>query len=159
MFPKNKKIKNMKKCLVNGLESGGTYQLRTTEFKPVADFKIVIAEFEKMYDFFDEIQPLFNIDERAESIVLTANTFMFNFENEDIDIDEEEIWGNDCEGLKNYLKSNNISELTSEILCEMTEYEEFSVRTLVKKIAQTGQIINVELTDLTNGNSEFNITT
>ncbi len=112
-----------------------------------------------MYDFFDEIQPLFNIDERAESIVLTANTFIFNFENEDIDIDDEEIWGNDCEGLKNYLKSNNISELTSEILCEMTEYEEFSVGTLVKKIAKTGQIINVELTDLTHGNSEFNITT
>jgi len=140
----------METCLFNGLEEGGTYQLRTTEFIPIMGFEEVISDFNKLYEGFDSSSVLFNIVE-GEKIKIIADTYTLTFYNEEIDIyNSQEV--------KSELQNNQISDKTIEIILSMVENEDFSVSNIISYLAMDGQLINIQLTDTLYGNSEFEIT-
>ena len=140
----------MEKCLFNGLEEGGTYQLRTTEFITIMGFEEVISDFNKLYEGFDSSSVLFNIVE-GEKIKIIADTYTLTFYNEEIDIyNSQEV--------KSELQNNQISDKTIEIILSMVENEDFSVSNIISYLAMDGQLINIQLTDTLYGNSEFEIT-
>ena len=140
----------METCLFNGLEEGGTYQLRTIEFIPIMGFEEVISDFNKLYEGFDSSSVLFNIVE-GEKIKIIADTYTLTFYNEEIDIyNSQEV--------KSELQNNQISDKTIEIILSMVENEDFSVSNIISYLAMDGQLINIQLTDTLYGNSEFEIT-
>ena len=68
----------MEKCLFNNLEDGGTYQFRSSEFMPVAEYKKMLAEFDKMYESYQNSPSLFSIF-GDDKIVIIADTYELNF--------------------------------------------------------------------------------
>jgi len=63
------------------------------------------------------------------------------------------------EEVKSYLTSNNISDLSVDILCTMIINEDFNLNILVQKIAESGQTIKIQYTNVAYGNTEFEINT
>jgi hypothetical protein len=62
------------------------------------------------------------------------------------------------EEVRTYLKDNDISELSAKILCEMIKNESFTLDVLVQMIAQPGQTITIQNSNIAYGNTEFEIT-
>jgi len=141
----------MKNYLYNGLEDGGIYQLRTSEFDVIDGFETVLSDFDKLYESYQNSATLFNYSGNNK-IVLIAETFTLGFSIEEIDIDN-------YDEIKKYFEDLGISNLTIDILWHMIEMEEYSVTTIVEKIAKPGQKINIQMTDTMYGNSEFDINT
>lgn len=141
----------MNKCLFNGLEEGGVYQLRTSEFEVIVGAETVLSDFDKIYESYQNAFSLFNLNGDTK-IVLIAETYNLRFYADDIDMYKPDE-------VKEYFNNMQLSPLTRDILFHMTEMEEFSVTTIVEKIAKPGQKINIQLTDTLYGNSEFDIFT
>ena len=63
------------------------------------------------------------------------------------------------EEVRTCLRNNDMSELSASIICEMISNESFTLDVLVKMIAQPGQTINIQNSNIAYGNTEFDITT
>ena len=147
----------MEKILYNGLEEGGVYQMRTGEFVPIHNFEQVISDFDNMYESYQNSPTLFTVHGNDE-IKVIADTHKLRLNVEGIDFEYYDNLDKKLEQLKSHLKNNKISDLSSEIICEMIENEDFTVSAIIERIAQPNQIIKIECTDTLYGNGEYNLT-
>jgi hypothetical protein len=150
----------MDKCLFSLDQAESVSLLRTSEFKTVAEFRTVISDFDKMYESYQNSATLFTAI-GAEEIVLIAETSSLNIIIDGI-YDNSEFYDDinmKIEEVKSYLLNNHISELTIDILCAMIINEDFNLNILVEKIAQPGQTLKIQYTNIAYGNTEFEINT
>ena len=150
----------MDKCLFSLDEAESVSFFRASEFKTVTGFINVISDFDKMYESYQNSSALFTVI-GSEEIVLIAETSGLNIIIDGI-YDNSEFYDDitlKIEEVKKYLISNNISELTIDILCTMIINEDFNLNVLVEKIAQSGQTVNIQYTNLAYGNTGFEINT
>ncbi len=150
----------MDKCLFSLDVEESVSLFRASEFKPVSEFRNVISDFDKMYESYQNSSALFTVI-GSEEIVLIAETSGLNFAIDGI-YEKSEFYDDvnlKIEEVKSYLMRNNISELTIDILCTMIINEDFNLNILVEKIAQPGQTIKIQITNITYGNTEFEINT
>lgn len=141
----------IKKILFNGLEDGGIYQFRTSEFEVNEEFEKVLTDFDNLYESYQQSSTLFTFSGK-EKKVLIAETGTLRFDSSEVDI-------YNVDEVKNFIKGMELSDLTIKILLHMIEMEDFSVSVIVEKIAKPGQVINIQLTDTLYGNSEFSLNT
>jgi|688.fasta_scaffold750955_1 hypothetical protein len=150
----------MDKCLFSLDQAESVSLFRASEFKTVAEFRNVISDFDKMYESYQNSSALFTVI-GSEEIVLIAETSGLNIKIEGI-YDNSEFYDDinvKIEEVKTYLIRNQISELTIDILYTMIINEDFNLNILVEKIAQSGQSIKIQYTNIAFGNSEFEINT
>ena len=150
----------MKKYLFSAESDDAISQFRASNFTPVPEFRSVISDFDKMYESYQNSSVLFTVI-GSDEIVLIAEVSQLNFIIEDV-FDSWEVYEDmnaKIEEIKNYLKNNDISEFSFNILCEMIKNESFTLDVLVQMIAQPGQTITIQNTNIAYGNTEFEITT
>lgn len=150
----------MDKCIFSLDEAESVSLFRSSEFKAVADFRNVISDFDKMYHSYQNSSTLFTVI-GSDEIILIAETSGLNIIIDGI-YDNSEFYDDlsaKIEEVKRYLISNNISELTVDILCTMVINEDFNLNILVQKIAESGQTIKIQYTNIAYGNTEFEINT
>lgn len=149
----------MEKCLFSKESDDAISQFRASNFKPVPDFRAVISDFDKMYESYQNLPVLFTVI-GGDEIVLIAEVSELNFIIDGI-FDPREVYGDlntKIEEVRDYLKNNDISELSANIICEMIKNESYSLDVLVQIIAQPGQTINIQNSNIAYGNTEFEIT-
>ena len=150
----------MEKCLFSKESDDAISQFRASNFKPVPNFRAVISDFDKMYESYQNLPVLFTVI-GSDEIVLIAEVSQLNFIIDGI-FDPWEVYGDvfelKIEEVKDYLKNNDISELSVNIICEMIKNESYSLDVLVQMIAQPGQTINIQNSNIAYGNTEFEIT-
>lgn len=149
----------MEKCLFSLESDDAISQFRASNFKPVPDFRAVISDFDKMYKSYQNLPVLFTVI-GGDEIVLIAEVSELNFIIDGI-FDPREVYGDlntKIEEVRDYLKNNDISELSANIICEMIKNESYSLDVLVQIIAQPGQTINIQNSNIAYGNTEFEIT-
>jgi hypothetical protein len=149
----------MEKCLFSKESDDAISQFRASNFKPVPDFKAVISDFDKMYESYQNSPVLFTVI-GTDEIVLIAEVSQLNFLIEGV-FDSWELYEDmnaKIEEVRNYLKNNDISELSANIICEMIKNESFTLDVLVQMIAHPGQTINIQNSNIAYGNTEFEIT-
>ena len=150
----------MEKCLFSKESDDAISQFRASNFKPVPNFRAVISDFDKMYESYQNLPVLFTVI-GSDEIVLIAEVSQLNFIIDGI-FDPWEVYGDvfelKIEEVKDYLKNNDISELSVNIICEMIKNEYYSLDVLVQMIAQPGQTINIQNSNIAYGNTEFEIT-
>jgi hypothetical protein len=149
----------MEKCLFSKESDDAISQFRASNFKPVPDFKAVISDFDKMYESYQNLPVLFTVI-GSDEIVLIAEVSQLNFIIDDV-FDSWELYEDmnaKIEEVRNYLQNNDISELSANIICEMIKNESFTLDVLVQMIAQPGQTIKIQYTNIAYGNTEFEIT-
>jgi hypothetical protein len=149
----------MEKCLFSKESDDAISQFRASNFKPVPDFKAVISDFDKMYESYQNSPVLFTVI-GSDEIVLIAEVSQLNFLIEGV-FDSWELYEDmnaKIEEVRNYLKNNDISELSANIICEMIKNESFTLDVLVQMIAHPGQTINIQNSNIAYGNTEFEIT-
>jgi hypothetical protein len=113
-----------------------------------------------MYHSYQNSSTLFTVI-GSDEIILIAETSGLNIIIDGI-YDNSEFYDDlsaKIEEVKRYLISNNISELTVDILCTMVINEDFNLNILVQKIAESGQTIKIQYTNIAFGNTEFEINT
>lgn len=147
----------MSKILFNGLEEGGVYQMRTSEFIPIQNFKKILLDFDKMYESYQNAPSLFRVN-GSDSIVVIADTHKLNISVDGIDFYDYDVFQENIERLKQHLNQSEISTESTEILVKMIENEDLSVSSIIEHIAQPGQSINIECTDTLYGNGSFMLT-
>ena len=150
----------MKKCLFSAESDDAISQFRASNFKPVPDFTSVISDFDKMYESYQNLPVLFTVIGREE-IVLIAEVSALSLKIEDV-FDSWEVYEDmktKIEEVRTCLRNNDMSELSASIICEMISNESFTLDVLVKMIAQPGQTINIQNSNIAYGNTEFDITT
>jgi hypothetical protein len=150
----------MDKCIfsLDGAESVSYF--RSSEFKTIADYRDVISDFDKMYQSYQNSSKLFTII-GSDEIILIAETSGLNLIIDGV-YDNSEFYDDisaKIEEVKRYLISNNISELSINILCTMIINEDFNLNILVQNIAESGQTIKIQYTNIAYGNTEFEINT
>jgi Leucine-rich repeat (LRR) protein len=136
----------MQKIYYSGMEDGGEYQTRTSEFFPIENYQIFITEFEQIYSGVSD--NLFKIYKSGKKISVIAYDHILH--NEFMD-------DSDDSRLISSLKENGISDIFIDFLKE--KREDFFVSDLIEKIALPDQKIKVQITDTLYGNSEFEINT
>jgi hypothetical protein len=149
----------MEKCLFSKESDDAISQFRASNFKPVPDFKAVISDFDKMYESYQNLPVLFTVI-GSDEIVLIAEVSQLNFIIDGV-FDSWELYEDmnaKIEEVRNYLQNNDISELSANIICEMIKNESFTLDVLVQMIAQPGQTIKIQYTNIAYGNTEFEIT-
>lgn len=149
----------MEKCLFSKESDDAISQFRASNFKPVPDFRAVISDFDKMYESYQNLPVLFTVI-GSDEIVLIAEVSQLNFIIDGV-FDSWELYEDmnaKIEEVRNYLKNNDISELSLNIICEMIKNESYSLDVLVQMIAQPGQTINIQNSNIAYGNTEFEIT-
>jgi hypothetical protein len=149
----------MEKCLFSKESDDAISQFRASNFKPVPDFKVVISDFDKMYESYQNLPVLFTVI-GSDEIVLIAEVSQLNFIIDGV-FDAWEVYedmNTKIEEVRDYLKNNDISELSANIICEMIKNETYSLDVLVQMIAQPGQTINIQNSNIAYGNTEFEIT-
>ena len=150
----------MEKCLFSKESDDAISQFRASNFKPVPNFRAVISDFDKMYESYQNLPVLFTVI-GSDEIVLIAEVSQLNFIIDGV-FDSWEVYGDvfelKIEEVKDYLKNNDISELSVNIICEMIKNESYSLDVLVQMIAQPGQTINIQNSNIAYGNTEFEIT-
>jgi hypothetical protein len=113
-----------------------------------------------MYESYQNSPSLFTVI-GSEELILIAEVSRLNLIIEGV-FESWEMYEDihsKMEELRNHLKKNDVSELSVEIICEMIKNESFTLDVLVRMIAQPGQIINIQYTNITYGNTEFNVVT
>ena len=139
--------------MFNNLEYGGTYQLRTNNFKPIDGYSQILNQFDQLYESYQNAATLFEVIEDNDSINIIADTFQINFNSESID-------SYDVEQIKNLLIENSFSEEVITIIVEQIENQGYvEIASIIEKIALPNQTIHVQYTDTLYGNSEFDIFT
>jgi hypothetical protein len=150
----------MEKCLFSKESDDAISQFRANNFKPVPNFRAVISDFDKMYESYQNLPVLFTVI-GSDEIVLIAEVSQLNFIIDGV-FDPWEVYGDvfelKIEEVKDYLKNNDISELSANIICEMIKNESYSLDVLVQMIAQPGQTITIQNSNIAYGNTEFEIT-
>ncbi len=146
----------MSKILFNGLEEGGVYQMRTSEFKPIQNFNQILLDFDKMYESYQNAPSLFTVH-GDDTINVIADTFTLNVRMDDIDFTDFDKLGENIEKLRQQLNQLQISSESTEIVIKMIENEDLSVTNIIQYIAQPGQSINIECTDTLYGNNNFEL--
>ena len=134
----------MEKFLNSGMEEGGVYQTRSSEFTPIDNYKTILEEVENVYNSISG-SPLFTVHE-GEKITIVAN-----------DCRLSHGFDYDMDAMLTFLKGNGNSEWMINFCSE--KMEEMYVSDIIEKIAQPGQTISIQLTDTLYGNSEFELTT
>lgn len=150
----------MVKCLYSFESDNAISQFRASNFKPVPEFKSVISDFDNMYESYQNSPSLFTVI-GSEELILIAEVSRLNLIIEGV-FESWEMYEDihsKMEELRNHLKKNDVSELSVEIICEMIKNESFTLDVLVRMIAQPGQTINIQYTNITYGNTEFNVVT
>jgi hypothetical protein len=147
----------MDKILFNSLEEGGIYQLRTSEFKPIHNYKHILQDFDNMYESYQNSPTLFAVHGNEEIIVI-ADTHQLSVEIDGIDFSEYDKMEENLVQLKNHLNTMGISDDAAQILLGMIENEDLTVGAIITKIAQSDQTIKIECTDTLYGNNDFEIT-
>ena len=150
----------MDKCIFSLDEAESVSLFRTSEFKTVTDFRNVISDFDKMYHSYQNSSTLFTVI-GSDEIILIAETSGLNIIIDGA-YDNSEFYDDisaKIEEVKSYLTSNNISDLSVDILCTMIINEDFNLNILVQKIAESGQTIKIQYTNVAYGNTEFEINT
>ena len=147
----------MEKILYNALEEGGVYQMRTSEFKPIENYKQVLQDFDKMYVSYQNSPSLFTVF-GDENIVVLADTHQLALIVEGVDFSDYEKMEENVGQLKSHLDANEISSDSTGILTGMIENEDLTVSSIIAKIAQSNQTITIECTDTLYGNNEYEIT-
>jgi hypothetical protein len=135
----------MEKLIYSGMEEGGTYQTRSSEFLPIENYEVIISEIESIYNSDGGFQ-LFEVF-GDEKIVIVANDAKLN----------NNFMSEGDSNMSNILKDNGNSEWMINFFLE--NWEEMSVHDIIRNIAQPGQIINIQVTDTLYGNSEFDLKT
>jgi len=147
----------MSKILFNGLEEGGVYQMKTSEFMPIQNFKKILLDFDKMYESYQNAPSLFTVHGN-DNIVVIADTHKLNISVDGIDFDDYDVFAENIEKLKQHLNQSEISSESAAILIKMIENEDLSVSTIIEHIAQPGQSINIDCTDTLYSNGSFTVT-
>jgi hypothetical protein len=143
----------MKKCLINNLEDGGSYQLRTSNFKPIEGYLKILNEFDVLYESYQDSNSLFEIIEEGDNIKIIADTFQICFY-------LEEIESSNVQEIKEKLIEKQISEQVINLIIEEIEGKEYiEIVSIIEKIAVKNQKITIQYTDTLYGNSEFEIKT
>lgn len=143
----------MKKCLFNNLEDGGTYQLRTSNFKPIDSYLKILNEFDLLYESYQNATSLFEIIPEGDNIKIFADTFQICFYLEEID-------SSNTQEIKKYLIEKKISEQVINLIIEEIEDKEYiEITSIIGKIAVKNQTIKIQYSDTLYGNSEFEINT
>ena len=151
------KATKLNKFLCCGLEDGGTYQLKTSEFNPIKGFEAIINEFNNLYS--TESDSLFTIH-GTDSIIVVANTYTLTLKLADDKIrDAIKDYEISDEKFEKYFKDLGVTDKVIEILKEMWDSEEWLVATIIESIAKAGQTINISCTDTLYGNTEYDLTT
>jgi hypothetical protein len=148
----------MEKILWNSLEEGGVYQLRTSSFKPIENYKDVISDFDRLYESYQESPCLFQIFGDRE-ITIIADTFNLALNFKDIEFDDLINRDSNLDQLRNFLITEAISPLSIEILFSMIENEDFSVSAIIERIAQPNQNFTIQCSDSLYGNNEYEVQT
>ena len=150
----------MEKCLFSKESDDAISEFRASNFRPIPDYKAVISDFDKMYESYQNLPVLFTVI-GSDEIVLIAEVSQLNFIIDGV-FDSWEVYGDvfelKIEEVKDYLKNNYISELSVNIICEMIKNESYSLDVLVQMIALPGQTITIQNSNITYGNTEFEIT-
>jgi|UniRef100_UPI004049480F hypothetical protein len=150
----------MEKCLFSKESDDAISEFRASNFRPIPDYKAVISDFDKMYESYQNLPVLFTVI-GSDEIVLIAEVSQLNFIIDGV-FDSWEVYGDvfelKIEEVKDYLKNNDISELSVNIICEMIKNESYSLDVLVQMIALPGQTITIQNSNITYGNTEFEIT-
>lgn len=147
----------MNKILFNALEEGGVYQMRTSEFKPIQNYQLILQDFDKMYESYQNSPTLFSVFGEDEIVVL-ADTHQLSVVMAGIDFSDYDKMEENLAAFKNHLKAIGISPEGSQILIGMIENEDLTVSAIISKIAQTNQTIKIECTDTLYGNGDYEIT-
>jgi hypothetical protein len=134
----------MEKFLYSGMEEGGEYQTRSSEFAPIDNYRTILDEVENVYTSLTGSK-LFTVYEGDKIVVVAADCRLSHGFDYDVD------------AMLTFLKSNGNSEWMIHFCSE--KMEEMYVSDIIEKIAQPGQTISIQLTDTLYGNSEFEITT
>jgi hypothetical protein len=143
----------MKKCLFNNLEDGGSYQLRTSNFKPIEGYLKILNEFDVLYESYQDSSSLFEIIQEGDSIKIIADTFQICFYLEEID-------SSNTQEIKKHLIEKKISEQVINLIIEEIEDKEYiEITSIIGKIAVKNQTIKIQYSDTLYGNSEFEINT
>jgi hypothetical protein len=149
----------MEKCLFSKESDDAISEFRASNFRPISDYKAVISDFDKMYESYQNLPVLFTVI-GSDEIVLIAEVSQLNFIVDGV-FDAWEVYedmNTKIEEVRTYLKDNDISELSAKILCEMIKNESFTLDVLVQMIAQPGQTITIQNSNIAYGNTEFEIT-
>jgi hypothetical protein len=149
----------MEKCLFSKESDDAISEFRASNFRPISDYKAVISDFDKMYESYQNLPVLFTVI-GSDEIVLIAEVSQLNFIIDGV-FDAWEVYedmNTKIEEVRTYLKDNDISELSANILCEMIKNESFTLDVLVQMIAHPGQTINIQNSNIAYGNTEFEIT-
>ena len=150
----------MEKCLFSKESDDAISEFRASNFRPIPDYKAVISDFDKMYESYQNLPVLFTVI-GSDEIVLIAEVSQLNFIIDGV-FDSWEVYGDvfelKIEEVKDYLKNNDISELSVNIICEMIKNESYSLDVLVQMIALPVQTMTIQNSNITYGNTEFEIT-
>ena len=144
----------MKKCFSCGLESGPTYQLRTSAFTPEDGYVQIVEDFNQRFESDDSESPFLQVTEDGDSISIIASTFKLNMSHDELepsDMCEEEF--------EEYLDELGIVDAALPALKSMWESEEWNVSSIIEVLAKSDQSIRVQLTDTEYGNSEYDLST
>ena len=144
----------VKKCFSCGLESGPSYQLRTSAFTPVDSYASIIEEFNQRFEGEESETPFLQVTEDGDSISIVASTFKLNMSHDEVepsDMCEEEF--------DEYLDELGSVDSASRAIKEMWDTEEWNVSSILKVLAKSSQSIHVQLTDTEYGNSEYDLST
>ena len=145
----------MEKCLFSKESDDAISEFRASNFRPIPDYKAVISDFDKMYESYQNLPVLFTVI-GSDEIVLIAEVSQLNFIIDGV-FDSWEVYGDvfelKIEEVKDYLKNNDISELSVNIICEMIKNESYSLDVLVQMIALPGQTITIQNSNITYGNT------
>lgn len=133
----------MEKFLYSGMEEGGEYQTRSSEFIPVENYKSILEEFENSYTSVNGSK-LFAVHGNDKIVIVGSDCRLAH------------RFDCDMEAMLTFLKSNENSEWMMKFCSDLIE--EMYVSDIISRIAQSGQTITIQLTDTLYGNSEFEIT-
>ena len=143
-----------KKCFSFGLESGPTYQLRTSAFTPKDGYMEIVEDFNQRFESDDSETQFLQITEDGGSIFIIASTFRLKMSHDELDphdMCEEEF--------DEYLDELGIVDAALPAVKSMWESEEWNVSSILEALAQPAQSIHVQLTDTEYGNSEYDLST
>ncbi len=146
----------MEKILFNGLEEGGVYQMRTSEFKPKQGYQSILQEFDSLYESYQGSGTLFSVHGQ-DAVVVLADTHTLALVLNDLDFTDYSAFAENLSQLKDYLSKVGISAETSAMLVRMVENEDLSVGGIIEQLAEPGQTITVQCMDSLYGNNEYEI--
>jgi hypothetical protein len=141
----------MEAFIESGMESGIVTNTRSSLFKPIANYQEILNELESCYDpnVLGTADKLFwLVSESPDGIVLVVNDCIMSHSFMS-DADEQ--------AMIDFMKSNGNSDAVIQFMSN--HVEELYAADIISFLAEPGQSITIQITDLEAGNTEYEMTT